>query len=374
MERIGAAIIGCGKVADTHAQALSNLEESRFIGVFDIDQDRRMNFAQKYGIHSFNSLDEMLGDPDIRMVSICTPHPNHPDLVVACSQAGVHALVEKPLAVDLKGCDRAINAAHDAGVKLGVISQRRFYEPVQRVKQAIDANKIGDPILGALVVLGWRSEAYYQSDPWRGRWNTEGGGVMINQTCHQIDLLQWFMGPIYEMFGYWDNLNHPYIEVEDTAIAVIRFKNGALGTLMVSNSQKPGLYGKIHVHGKNGATVGVQTEGGSPFISGVSEVVEPPINDLWTVPGEENLLEKWQEMDRARRQTVDVMTYYHRIQIQDFLNSILLDREPMVTGMEARKSVEIITAIYRSQRDNKPIRFPLSTEEGSKDFDGRSSH
>ncbi len=142
---------------------------------------------------------------------------------------------------------------------------------------------------------------------------------MLTQTTHQLDLFQWLMGPIDEIFGYWANLNHPYIEVEDTAIAVIHFTSGALGTVLVSNSQKPGLYGKIHIHGQTGASVGVQTDGGSPFVSGVTESVEPPFNDLWTIPGEEHLLDYWRQEDIARGHVIDAMNYYHELQIRDFL-------------------------------------------------------
>jgi predicted dehydrogenase len=208
-------------------------------------------------------------------------------------------------------------------------------------------------------------------DPWRGKWATEGGGVMLTQTTHQLDLFQWLMGPIDEVFGYWANLNHPFIEVEDTAIAVVRFKSGALGTILVSNSQKPGLYGKIHIHGQNGSSVGVQTDGGSPFVSGVTEKVEPAFNDLWTIPGEEHLMEYWRQEDIARGHVIDAMNYYHELQIQDFLISILDGREPAVTGVEGRKHVELFTAIYRSQRDHMPVKYPLDAETGSEDFDGR---
>jgi UDP-N-acetyl-2-amino-2-deoxyglucuronate dehydrogenase len=208
-------------------------------------------------------------------------------------------------------------------------------------------------------------------DPWRGKWDLEGGGVLVNQAPHQLDLLQWFMGPIQELTGYWGNLNHPYIEVEDTAVALLRFTNSALGSIVVSNSQKPGIYGKVHVHGESGASVGVQTDGGAMFISGVSEVLEPPVNDLWTVPGEEHLLSHWQAEDEAAFQAIDAAQYYHRLQIQDFLEAILDDRDPMVTGVEGRKTVELFTGIYRSQRDHGPVAFPLDAEEGSELFDGR---
>ncbi len=371
MDKIGTALIGCGKVGDTHAQALKSLEESHLVAVYDTEAARAEAFAARYGVRAYTDLEEMLNHPQVQMASICTPHPTHPDLAVACARAGVHALVEKPMAVDLEGCDRAIVAAAEAGIKLGIVSQRRLYEPVQRVERAIEAGKIGRPVLGTVTVLGWRDAAYYRMDSWRGKWATEGGGVMLTQTTHQIDLFQWLMGPIEEVFGCWANLNHPYVEVEDTAIAVVRFKSGALGTILVSNSQKPGFYGKIHVHGENGASVGVQTDGGSVFISGVTEAPDPPINDMWTVPGEEHLLAQWQAEDRARCETIDVMSHYHRLQIQDFLRAIIEDREPAVTGREGRKHVEIIVAIYRSQRDRRPVKFPPDASEGSEQFDGR---
>jgi predicted dehydrogenase len=152
---------------------------------------------------------------------------------------------------------------------------------------------------------------------------------------------------------------------------VIRFKGGVLGTILVSNSQKPGFHGKIHVHGETGASVGVQTDGGSPFISGVTESVEPPFNDIWTIPGEEHLLARWEAEDRERGRRLDVMSHYHRLQIQDFLQAILEDRDPAVTGREGRKPVEIFTAVYRSQRDRQPVRFPPAAIAGSEQFDGR---
>ncbi|OGO38456.1 MAG: oxidoreductase [Chloroflexi bacterium RBG_16_57_11] len=369
--RVGSAIIGCGKVAETHAQALSELDRSRFVAVYDVSYERAKAFAQRYGVRAYAEISEMLSCPDVQMASICSPHATHPEMVVACASAGVHALLEKPMAVDLFGCDLAIQTAGSAGIKLGVISQRRFYEPVKRVKAAIESGKIGRPVLATVTVMGWRDQAYYQMDPWRGKWATEGGGVLLTQTTHQIDLFQWFMGPIEEVFGYWANLNHSFVEVEDTAVAVIRFKSGALGTILVSNSQKPGFYGKIHVHGETGASVGVQTDGGSPFVSGVTQATDPPINDIWTVPGEEHHLFDWQAEDTARGETIDVMSHYHRLQIDDFLDSIMEDRPPAVDGPEGRKHVELFTAIYRSQRDRRPVKFPLDAKIGSEDFDGR---
>ena len=373
MEKLGTAIIGCGKVGYTHALAFKSLPESNFVAVYSRTWSKAAAFAEEFAVKAYSDLEAMLRDPAVDVVSICTPPHVHPELAKACVNQNVHVLLEKPIASDLQGCDQIVGMAHETDIKLGVISQRRFYEPVQRVKQAISTGKIGRPILGTLILLGWRDEAYYNMDSWRGRWDTEGGGVMLNQAVHQIDLFQWLMGPIDELFGYWANLNHPYIEVEDTALAAIRFRNGALGMILLSNSQKPGLYGKIHVHGENGASVGVQTDGGSSFVSGVTTEVEPPINDIWTVPGEEHLLARWQDEDRSRSGTIDLMTHYHKLQIQDFLQAVIEDREPAVTGREGRNPVEIATAIYRSQRDGRPVKFPLDAVEGSEQFDGRLS-
>jgi predicted dehydrogenase len=331
-------------------------------------------FSDRYGVPGYTDPEEMIRKQQVEAISICTPHPTHSELVVRAARNGVHVLVEKPLAPDLAGCDQAILACQEAQVKLGVISQRRVYRPVVRMQSAIQAGKIGKPILATMVVLGWRDEAYYKMDAWRGKWDSEGGGVLVNQTVHQIDLFQWLMGPVEELFGYWDNLNHPFIEVEDTALAVVKFKNGALGQILVSNSQKPGFYGKIHVHGSNGASVGTQTEGGSSFVAGVTSKVEAPYNDVWTIPGEENLVQIWKKDDETFFETHDVMNYHHQLQIEDFLRSILENREPMVSGVEGRKAVEIFTAIYRANRFGRPVKFPLAPEADFNDYDGRTSY
>jgi predicted dehydrogenase len=359
VEKLRTAVIGVGKVGPTHAQALHTLPQSELVAVCGRDVQRTEAFAERYGVKAYIDVSQMMAESRPQVVVVGTPHPAHAAPTLAAIQGGAHVLVEKPLAANLADCDAMIAAANQAGVKLGVISQRRWYEPVQRVKQAIEAGKIGRPVLSIVQLLGWRSPAYYESDAWRGKWDTEGGGVLVNQAPHQLDLLHWFMGPIQELFGYWGNLNHPYIEVEDTALAVVLFKNGGLGSIVLSNSQKPGLYGKVHVHGENGASVGVQTDGGSMFISGMTTVQEPPINDLWTVPGEEHLLKQWQAEDSARFASIDAASHYHLLQIEDFLQSIIEGREPMVTGVDGRQTVELFTAIYRSQRDRAPVVFPI---------------
>jgi predicted dehydrogenase len=359
MHTVRTALIGCGKVGQIHAAALQSLAESEFVAVCDHDARRAEAFAERYGVRAYSELDKLLRECKPQALLVCTPHPLHASPVIEAAQAGVSALVEKPLAASLADCDAMLAAARSAGTKLGVISQRRLYEPVQRMKAAIDAGKIGTPVLGVFSMFSWRDQAYYQSDPWRGKWATEGGGVLVNQSPHQLDLLQWFMGEIDEITGCWANLNHPSIEVEDTALAMIRFKNGGLGSVVTSLSQRPGIYTKVHIHGSNGASVGVETDRGATFIAGVSEIAEPPLNDVWTIPGEESSLAGFQSEDRALFRQVNPTAHYHALQIQDFLQAVRDDRPPLVTGEEGRIVVAMFTAIYRSQRERRPIAFPV---------------
>jgi predicted dehydrogenase len=228
------------------------------------------------------------------------------------------------------------------------------------MKTAIDDGKIGRPALGTFTMYSWRDPSYYESDPWRGRWDTEGGGVLVNQSPHMIDLLQWLMvDQVAEVSGYWANLNHPSVAVEDTAVAILRFQSGGLGSIVASLSQKPGIYTKVHIHGSNGASVGVETDRGATFIAGMSAIAEPPLNDLWTIPGEEDRLALFQAEDRAHFQTIDAVSHYHALQIQDFLRAIMGDRPPLVTGDDGRRVVELVQAIYQSNRERRPIPLPL---------------
>lgn len=371
MNMFKTGIIGCGKVAHLHAKALLNLDEADLVAIWSRTPSSADGFAERYNAIAYRNIEKMVTEQKLDLVIVCTPHPFHKDPTNEALKAGAHVLVEKPLASSLQDCDSMIGTARLYGRKLGVISQRRWNAPVARVKRAIEAGKIAEPVLGTVNMLSWRNEAYYKADPWRGTWKEEGGGVLVNQAPHQLDILLWYMGEIDELFGVWGNLNHPYIEVEDTALAIIRFKNGALGNIVVSNSEKPGIYGKVHVHGRNGASVGVQTDGGAMFVAGMSGILEPPINDLWTVPGEEDLLQKWKEEDTTLFNTIDPMVYYMERQIEDFLVALKKDCDPLVTGVDGRRTVELFTAIYRSQRDRSIIRFPLELETERTDYDGR---
>ncbi len=354
------SIAGCSKVAHLHANAIRNIPNARLTGVWNRTSQTAEEFASVYNTVAYPDISSMVAENKSDLVIVCTAHPFHKQPAVEAAKAGANVLVEKPLASDLYDCDEMIRICKENSVKLGVISQRRWYEPVRRVKDAIDNGRIGKPVLATITMLGWRDKAYYDSDEWRGTWKTEGGGVLVNQAPHQLDIMLWYMGEVAEVYGVWRNLNHPFIEVDDTAVAIVKFRNGAIGNILVSNSQKPGIYGKVHVHGESGASVGVQTDGGAMFIAGMTNVAEPPVNDLWTIPGEENLKNAWIKMDTEIFNNCDPTVHYIQCQIEDFLDAIGNDREPGVSGEDGRRTVELFTSIYRSSRNNAPVKFPLS--------------
>jgi len=359
MKPVRTALIGCGKVGGLHAAALATCPESDLVAVCDSSLERAGMFAGRYGGRAFRDVSQMIQESGAEAIFVCTPHPLHAEPAVLAAEAGLHVMVEKPMAASLSDCDAMLRAATKSGVILSVMSQRRFYEPVRRMKAAIEAGKIGRPVLGVFLMFSWRDQAYYESDPWRGKWETEGGGVLVNQSPHQLDLLRWFMGDVEEISGRWANLNHPYIEVDDTAVATVKFRSGGLGSIVTSLSQKPGLFTKVHVHGSNGASVGVETDRGATFIAGVSKIAEPPLNDLWTISGEEHLLSEFQAGDRAWFQSIDPIAHYHSLQIQDFLQAIRAGRAPLVTGEDGRAVVEMFSAIYESNRSRGSVSLPL---------------
>ncbi len=356
------SIAGCGKVAHLHAKAIQDIPNARLTGVWSRTPKTAEDFATRYNSRSYSDISSMVTENHVDLVIVCTPHPFHKQPAEEAAKAGANVLVEKPLASDLQDCDDIIRICKENNVRLGVISQRRWYEPVKRVKDAIEQGKIRKPVLATVTMLGWRDKAYYDSDAWRGTWKMEGGGVLVNQAPHQLDILLWYMGEVDEVYGIWRNLNHPYIEVDDTAVAIVKFKSGAIGNIIVSNSQKPGIYGKVQVHGENGASVGVQTDGGAMFIAGMTGVAEPPVNDLWTILGEENMLKEWVKHDTETFNNCDPTVRYIQYQIEDFIAAISNNSEPSITGEDGRRTVELFTSIYRSSRDNAIIKFPLKPE------------
>lgn len=366
MRKLGAAVVGLG-VGRSHVEAYAGLEASRLVAVCDADEAKARDFGQRFGARSYTTLDAVLADPDVEVVSIATPHPLHPAMAIQCATAGRHVLVEKPMALEVSDCDAMIEAADRNRVSLGVIFQRRFWPAALRLHQAIAEGKIGVPVLGQCNLSWWRVQAYYDSAPWRGRWDTEGGGVLTNQGIHAIDMFQWFMGDAVEVYGRWANLTHPSIEVEDNAAVTIRFKSGALGVLTATTSSR-WSHTRITVHGSNGASVGVieEPEGAVGY------------NDVWTIPGEEHVVQE------SYREHIENGEYiykveprgnsphfwptpyeyrqpgnpsFHARQIKNFLEAVASGDEPLVNGLEGRKSSQILAAIYESARTGQPVRL-----------------
>ncbi len=360
MRTINFGLVTYGKVARLQAKSMAGLAGVKLVAVQGRDAGKREAFARDFGLLPCESIADM-ARAGAEAVIVSSPHPLHREQAIEALEAGMHVLVEKPMALTTEDCDAMMETALRSGRSLGVISQRRWFPAVRRVKEAVAAGKLGDTVLADVVMFGWRDEAYYRSDPWRGSWSGEGGGVLVNQAPHQLDILLWLMGPVAEVKSYWANLNHPYIEVEDTAIAVLRFQSGALGSILVSNSQKPGIYAKVHVHGRNGATAGVQTDGGAMFVAGMSSIVEPAKNELWTIPGEEGFPARWETEDAAffkdlADKGVDATEWYHARQIEDFACALREGREPSVTAAEGRAAVALFEAIYEAGRTGRAVR------------------
>jgi UDP-N-acetyl-2-amino-2-deoxyglucuronate dehydrogenase len=343
--RIRTGLIGCGKIATIHAMALTTLPTADFVACCDQDIDRARAVASKYDVpRVFDDADALLRDGNVEAVHICAPHPAHEPLVVAAAQAGVHVLCEKPISITIDAADRMISAAKHAGTTFGVVFQRRFWPAAQRLRQAIDSGRLGNPTLGECSVRIWRSPEYFASDPWRGKWSTEGGGVLMNQAVHAIDMLQWFMGRPVEVFGRYETFRHgAYIDVEDTAVATVQFESGALATIQAATTVQPEFGFRVAVHGDKGSTVSVweQNEG------------QQGINDVWNLPGEETFRAVWELEERGK----PGFPMFHVLQIQEFLQSLIEERRPAVTGEDARVSLEIIQAIYESSRTGLPVRL-----------------
>jgi UDP-N-acetyl-2-amino-2-deoxyglucuronate dehydrogenase len=347
--RVG--LIGCGKIAEVHALGLARAEGAAFVACCDVDAEKARALAAKHGVESvFSDAGELLGSGEVDAVVVCTPHPSHGPLVVAAAEAGVHVLCEKPITIDLVEADRMIAAAARADIRFGVIFQRRLWPAAQRLRRAIDCGKLGKLTLGECAVRIWRSEEYFASAPWRGTWANEGGGVLMNQAVHAIDQFQWFMGPAVEVSGRYATLRHAgYIDVEDTAVATVVFASGALGIIQAASSFNPNFGFRVAVHGDTNAAASVweRVEG------------RQGVNDVWSIPGEEEAAVGWEQAEANRPGFPE----FHFLQIQDFIDAVREGREPVVTGAEARKSLELILAIYQSSRTGAPVTLPLTTGE-----------
>lgn len=348
MAKVRFGIVGTGGIANHHAVGLTALrDEAEIVSCCDVQAGRAEAFAAKHGVgKAYDSARALLDAGGIDVVIVSTPHPQHAEPLVLAAERGIHGVTEKPMTATLADSDRILEASAKYGTMVSVMSQRRWMPAAQRIRRAIDDGKLGSHvILGESYCEMWRDEAYYARDAWRGRWDTEGGGVLMNQSPHNIDFLLWYMGPAEEIFGYWSNINHPYVEIEDNAVAVIKFKSGAMGILKGSVSMNPPR--RIHgvtLVGAAGATVSLDVWG---FADGQ--------NDIWTVPGEEENIPTWRDQDQAT--SAGDLPNFHAHQLKDIIGSVR-DKRPMtVSGEDGRAVVAIIQGVYESGRTGRPVKL-----------------
>ncbi len=339
-KQFGFGIVGAGTISDIHARAIHSIENARLLGVYSINKNKSEAFALQHHCTSYDTLAEMLLHPEIDIVCICTPSGLHLDSAITCIEAGKHCLIEKPLEVTLDRCDQIINAAEKARVTIGVVFPSRFYNPATQLKKAINEQRFGDLVLGDAYVKWHRSPAYYQSSPWRGTRKFDGGGALMNQGIHSVDLLQWYMGPVESVQAVTANIRHKEIEVEDTMVSTLTFANGALGTLVCSTAVFPGALKRIEIMGTKGTAVLEE----SKLVKWQFE--QQTVEDEMMV----NVISGSDILQGGVSNPADISSVGHQLQIEDMIAAVARNEQPLIDGLEGRKSVEIVLAIYESAR------------------------
>jgi UDP-N-acetyl-2-amino-2-deoxyglucuronate dehydrogenase len=354
MAEHGFGIIGCGMIAEFHTRAINEIEGARVVAAFSRSEANGAKIANlaKDGCTVYDDLDKMLAHPGVDVVCVCTPSGAHLEPALASAKAGKHVVVEKPLEIALPRCDAIIKACEGAGVRLCTIFPSRFSDANLRLKTAIDSGRFGRLTLGDTYVKWWRTQEYYDSGGWRGTWDLDGGGALMNQAIHNVDLLYWLMGEVDTITALTATLAHERIEVEDTAVAALRFKNGALGVIEAATSAFPGLLKRTEIHGDRG-----------------SARVEQDDLTLWDfqekLPSDAEVASAMAARSGFKAGASDprgITHAGHRDQLIDFLAAIDEGRAPLVDGREGRKSVEIIRAIYRSAKEGRPVSLPLQDD------------
>lgn len=249
------AIVGCGVIAPTHARSIQELPGAQLVALCDIQPEKAMNLANSFAAEVYFDFDEMLRNTPLDVVCVCTPSGLHADIGIAAAHYGKHVIVEKPMDISLKQADALIQACDKNGVTLSVISQHRFDPAIQELKKAVVENHLGQLNFGGSHTKWYRSQEYYDSGDWRGTWHMDGGGALINQLIHYVDLLQYIMGPVAELHAYCATRSHRRIDVEDVAVAAIKFRSGALGLLEGSTIAYPGFCARLDVYGSEGSVI-----------------------------------------------------------------------------------------------------------------------
>lgn len=341
MRQLKTAIIGCGGVARVHAHAINDNTDAHLLATVDIIEERAKRYAQKYGkegCKAYTDYKEMLKDPEIDVVHVCAPHYLHAPMVIDSLNAGKHVITEKPIAISLKQAEEMIAVSKKSDRNFGVILQNRYNKASIEAKKLIDEGKLGK-ILGARAFVTWyRTKEYYLESNWKGTWDKEGGGVLIDQAIHTIDLMQWYLGDVDWVQGSIHNRFHPYIEVEDVAEALIQFKSGARGVLFATNYYTHDADIILEIHGEKG-TIFIEKDKARIEIG----------DESYTVT--EN-----------SRETVG-KSYWgisHYDQIGHFYDDVRSGKQHWIGGEEAKKPLDIVLAIYQSQ--GKKVQFPLKAE------------
>ena len=342
---IGIGIIGTGLSATMHVQALASVPGVRVLAVQGTTSEKAKEFAVHYNIpRGLASIGELLNVPGIKAIHLCTPPFAREEYVRAAAAAGVHVLIEKPMARQLAEADRIISLCCDGGVTLGALFQFRFTPLPRQIKQDLDSGKLGRIFLADCYAKWWREPAYYAGSRWRGRRDLEGGAVLINQAIHSIDLLQWLVGPVCEVAGHVATAVHQ-IEMEDVAAATFRFESGAFGVFEASTATYPGYSERIELHGERGSLILNQGQG-------VAE---------WHVKGSEpeRIAAEDQRSDAAR-DPAKMSLVGHVAEFTDFYSALRDGRPPAIDGREGRKALEIVEAIQRSSaQSGAPVHLPL---------------
>jgi predicted dehydrogenase len=333
MKRLRFGIIGVGNIAPVHAAAILNTPEAELVAVSTRNRERGQAFVAQHGGAWHADYRELLDRLDVDVVTICTPHDLHAPMTMEAAQAGKHVLCEKPMARGLAECDAMIEACDGAGVTLGVIFQSRFDSLSRHLKHLIDSGALGRLVWISSNTIWYRTDDYYRSGPWRGTWAHEGGGVLINQAIHAIDLLLWLTGMPVKVTAQMRTLNHT-IEVEDGALAILEYADARLGLIQATTAAFPGYPERLDVYG---------TQGGAVYHKGEGRL------EWHLLDSREDHVMKT-DISSGAASPMDITAAGHIAQYRDFVDAIRQQRRPLIDGREGRRSVELVEAIYRSAR------------------------
>jgi UDP-N-acetyl-2-amino-2-deoxyglucuronate dehydrogenase len=347
-KEFGFAIVGTGLISTTHFEQISAIEGAKVVAVYSRNEEKAKTLAEKAGADWYTDYQEMLKRKEIDIVSIITPSGTHADLAIKAARAGKHVIVEKPMEISLEKAQQMIDACCEHHVKLSVISQHRFDASTVRIKEDIDSGHFGKMVLGQASVNWYRPQSYYDTSKWRGTMEMDGGGVLINQAIHTIDLFQYFMGEVESVYAHTAILAHEGIEVEDVAVATVKFKNGGLGTIVATTAAYPGLSARLEIIGTNGTAVIENDQLMKHYLRNQDNETE-----AFNLASVKNHYGGNHDQASVNPAALDGAS--HRLQFIDMINAIQEDREPLVNGEEGLKPLKIILAIYESARTGQPV-------------------